>query len=205
MAFDLLSRFRRPGPAPRDARQHPPPRPSPVVARLHTKRPAPVPQVRPQDRRGYHRSLPAPVVPRAPAPTRKVPAMRAPARPPPYRGPLRPLQCLHIHFHPSKKREAPPFPPPHAKFSKSSKFLKPSKPSPKAITSQQVPPYPPPRGATKPPPRHVHWAPAQAPLPPQPYPYPSHTSSRTSSSQSRKPTSSESAGDSPLPTAALEL
>lgn len=181
MTFDLFSRFRRPVPT-RDARGHQHvQRPPPMITRIHGKRPAPVPQARPQVRRGHHRDQHQPalaLVPRAPPPTRKGPVvrapapsrkgsvMRAPARPhPPQRSGSKLMNCLHIHFHPNHKRDLA-LPPPR---------------SSKHSSSQHAPPFPPPRGAIKSPPRHVHWAPAQAPLPSQPYPYPSHASSRTSS------------------------
>ena len=182
MAFDLLTRFRRHAPT-HDVRGHQHvQRPPPMVARAHGRRPAPVAQARPQVRRGHHRDQhqPAPAaIPRAPPPMRKGPVMRAPApmrKGPAMRTPSRPhppqrvgpggklMNCLHIHFHPNQKRDLalPPL--------RSSKH-----------TSQHPPPFPPPRGAIRAPPRHVHWAPAQAPLPSQPYPYPSHSSSRTPS------------------------
>ncbi|KAF8449116.1 hypothetical protein L210DRAFT_2647080 [Boletus edulis BED1] len=179
MTFDLLSRFRRPLPT-RDARgpQHVQ-RPPPMVARVHGKRPAHVPQVRPQARRVHQQPTPA-MAPRAlvparkgpvarpPPPSRRGPTMRPPARPlPPQRASSKLMNCLHFNFHPSQKRDLalPPL--------RSSKHM----------SGQHAPPFPPPRGAIRAPPRHVHWAPAQAPLPPQPYPYPSHASSRTSSSR----------------------
>ncbi|KAG8220869.1 hypothetical protein J3R82DRAFT_2364 [Butyriboletus roseoflavus] len=146
-----------------------------MITRVHVKRPA-VPQVITQVRRGHHRdhhqSSLVPV-PRPPAPGRKGPVVRAPARlharpHPPQRGSSKLMQCLHIHFHPSQKRDLG-LPPPR---------------SSKHMSSQQVPPFPPPRGAIKPPRRHVHWAPAQAPLPYQPYPYPSNTSSGSSHARS---------------------
>ncbi|KAN0088563.1 hypothetical protein V8E55_005620 [Tylopilus felleus] len=191
MTFDLLSRFRKPVPA-RDARAHHVHRPPPMMARVHGRRAAPVPQVRPVVRRGHHQLAPAmvprPLVParkpvaRAPAPSRKVPVMGFPppsrkgpvmrgaaVRPhPPQRASSKLLDCLHLHFHPQKRDLA--FPPPR---------------SSKHAGSHQAPPFPPPRGMFKSPPRHVHWAPAQAPVPSQPYPYPSYPypSSRTTSSR----------------------
>ncbi|KAH0836583.1 hypothetical protein J3R83DRAFT_8283 [Lanmaoa asiatica] len=156
-----------------------------MITRVHAKRPPPAPQAISQVRRLHHPSS-APV-PRPPAPMRKGPVARPPPRPyPPPRGSSKLLQCLHIHFHPSQKRDAARLPP------RSSKHI-----GSKYISSQQVPPFPPPRGAVRPPRRHVHWAPAQAPLPHQPYPYPSHASSSTTS----RATSHSRAMHYPLPMA----
>lgn len=181
MTFDWLSRFRRPGPA-RDPRaQHHPQRPPMMIARVHGKRPAPAPQVR----RGHQMpvAVPRPAMPRKGpvarplVPSRKgpiarplVPSRKIPVARPPSRGAARPhpsqldpLQCLHLHFHPSQKRDLALPPPRHLKH----------------MNGQQAPPFPPPRGVPKAPSRHVHWAPAQAPLPTAPYPYPSQASSHT--------------------------
>lgn len=150
MTFDWFSRFRKT----RDARGPLPQRPPIMVARPHGKRGAPMPQARPQVRRPPHH--PPVLVPRPAAPSRK-PLMRPPARPAP---PRDPLQCLHLHFHPNHKRDL---------------ALPPLRPS-KGVGSPRAPPLPPPRGGMRAP-RHVHWAPAQAPLPNKPYPYPSQASS----------------------------